>query len=144
MQGVREFFQAIGHFWAITIIGGIVLVVAVLGLYMGGVIFTSKVVLPAQKNLQVQSANNQYQANQASQMYQDTFLSQSNKTYQQITIDKLNDDQAKASGDQTEINDAYAATAADIHIFCGDAQKLTPVTRAEFTPGEANLYQSAC
>lgn len=136
---MRSVVEAIGAFWCIVIVSVLVIAGVVVGGQQAGFWLDSR-------NVQHQTQINkiQYQANQQSQMYQDTFLSQAAKTYQQVTIDKLNDDQAKASGDQTEINDAYAATAADIHIFCGDAQKLTEFTRAQFTPGEANLYQSAC
>jgi hypothetical protein len=139
MQLVRAFFQTVGAFWAITIIGVILAAGVIVGGQQAGFWLDSQ-----NAGHQAQMNNKQYQAQVQSDTYQKTYLDQSDKAYQQVTVDKFNIDTAKASKDPQEIQDAYAASATDVHIFCGDAQKLTDFTRTQFTPGEAGLYASAC
>lgn len=88
--------------------------------------------------------NAQYNADQNTQQYQQTYRQQADKTYQQIVIDKYDIAQAKAAGDTTGEQDGYAAVQADIHTFCTDAALLNTTTKAELTPQESALYYKAC
>src|SRR5580658_3421688 len=101
MNYVGAFFRNIGLFWAITIIGGVSAVAVVLALTFGGYLFVHNVAAPLSKNLGVQNANNQYQITQQSQAYQDTFVQQTDKAYQQLKADMWNTAQAASSGDKT-------------------------------------------
>jgi len=124
---------------AATVVGVGVLVYGSFALYEGSWSL-------AQHNIVHQQGlnNAQYQANVDSQSYQATFVQQADKDYEQVTLDKFNIEQAKAAGDTTGVQDAYAAVQADIHMFCQAAAKLTDVSKAQLQPAEMHLYNSAC
>lgn len=144
MQYMREFFQGIGHFWAITITLIVVAVLAITGLYVGGVVFTSKVVLPAQKNLAIQHANNDYAANQQSQQYQATYLQEISQGFTQLFSDQRSLTRDQQTGDATLIGEDKVALAADAGKLCQYGQHINATSEQTMTATDVAWFQTNC
>jgi hypothetical protein len=144
MNHVVSFFRAIGLFWSITILTIVTVAPVIVGLTAGGYLFAHNVVAPISKSLNEQGKNNDYQVNQHSQQYQQTYLQQTDKAWEQLAVDKYDIAQAKASGDTTGQQDAYAAAQSDIKSFCRYGQELTPDTQGTLGPQELTFYDTHC
>lgn len=147
MHYMRQVIQAIGAFWAITILTIVTVGLVIGGLTVGGYLFVHNVAAPLGKNLDQQRVNNAYQVTKDSQAYQDTYHSRADQMYQQITADKYNLSRDKADG-QSPTSDViqgdYAMITNDITAFCKAAGNLTPTTLDTMGPNELELYHASC
>lgn len=139
MHYVRQFFELVGMFWGITIICVVLAGGLIFGLVQAGFFLDSQNV-----GHQAQINNKQYQATRNSQAYQDTFVSQTDKAFQQLRADMWNTAQAAEQHDAAMVSMGNAEIKSDLTIFCGDAQKLTSTSLDSLGPNELRFYQQHC
>lgn len=118
-------------FWA-----GVIVVVLIGGITLGG--------WAAGWWFTTQNVQRAYQVTRQSQAYQDTFVSQTDKAYQQLRADIWNTAQATQQGDQSMVSEGNAEIASDTNIFCKDAQKLVPMSFDSLGPNEVAFYNKHC
>lgn len=139
MNGMRSVWNAIGAFWCVTILVVVVGAGVFVGLWKLGWILQENAV-----GHQARINNAQYNATRNTQAYQDTYVSQTDKAFQQLRADMWNTAQAVQQHDDTMITEGNAEIASDETIFCKDAQKLTATSLDSLGPQEHTFYLTHC
>jgi hypothetical protein len=139
MNFVGAFFRTVGLFWGIAIIVIVLGGGAILGLVQAGYFLDTQ-----NANHQAAMANKQYQIQRNTQAYQDTYVQQTDKAYQQLKTDMWNTASAAQQGDKTMVTMGNAEIKSDVTMFCGDAQKLTATSLDSLGPNELAFYQKHC
>ena len=139
MNYVGAFFRGVGLFWGITIIVVVLGGAVVLGLQQAGFFLDTQ-----NANHQAAMANKNYAIQRNTQAYQDTYVAQTDKAWQQLQADVWNTAQAARTGDQSMVTEGNAEIASDTTVFCGDTQKLTQTSLDSLGPAELRFYQKHC
>jgi hypothetical protein len=144
MHYVGSFFRAVGYFWGITILTVVSAAIVIGGLTAGGYLFAHNVAAPLSKSLAQQRANNNYQVNQESQQYQQTYLSEITSGMAALNVDKRQYLVDKEGTDKNLIAEDVVEMDAQAGKLCGYGQYIDSVTEETMDPTTIAWFKANC